>query len=230
MRIATSASWRRSAARVVRVDVAGGDGRDAEGGGELVERGVAARVAALVGPLELDVERAGERAARAVRRRSGRRRRGPWRAQPERQTSPSACSATNAALVAGRQQVALAALEPRAGVRVGEDPAEVLVAAPRLAEERDVAVVLERDLGAGDRAHAEVLGGVGELERAVDAVVVGERERVVAELGGARGELLGQRRAVEERVGRVRVQLDSSLTEPSFRPAAVNQMPLSQSR
>ena len=49
---------------------------------------------------------------------------------------------------------------------------------------------------------------VRELERAVDAVVVGERERVVAELGGAGGELLGQRRAVEERVRRVRVQLD----------------------
>jgi len=39
-----------------------------------------------------------------------------------------------------------------------------------------------------------------ELERAVDAVVVGERERLVAELGRARGELLGQRRAVEERI------------------------------
>ena len=108
----------------------------------------------------------------------------------------------------GGQQVALPALGPGAGVRVGEDPAEVLVAAPALAEKRDVGVVLERDLRAGDRAQPEVLGGVGELERAVDAVVVGERERVVAELGGARGELLRQRRAVEERVRRVRVQLD----------------------
>ena len=47
-----------------------------------------------------------------------------------------------------------------------------------------------------------------ELERAVDAVVVGERERLVPELGRARGELLGLRRAVEERVRRVAVQLD----------------------
>ncbi len=53
-----------------------------------------------------------------------------------------------------------------------------------------------------------MLGGVGELERAVDAVVVGERERVVAELDGASGELLGKRSAIEERVGGVRVQLD----------------------
>ena len=66
----------------------------------------------------------------------------------------------------------------------------------------------ERDLGAGDRPQPEVLGGVRELERAVDAVVVGEREGVVAELGGARGELLRQRGAVEERVRRVGVQLD----------------------
>jgi len=37
-----------------------------------------------------------------------------------------------------------------------------------------------------------------ELERAVDAVVVGERERLVAELRRPRGQLLGQRRPVEE--------------------------------
>ncbi len=92
-------------------------------------------------------------------------------------------------------------------MRVGEDPAEVRVAALRLAEKRDVSLS-DRHLRAGDRADAEVLRRVRELERAVDAVVVGERERVVAELGGAGGELLGQRGAVEERVRRVRMQLD----------------------
>ena len=93
-------------------------------------------------------------------------------------------------------------------MRIGEDAAEVRVALAALTEERHVAAALERHLGAGDRPDAEVLRGMCELEGAVDAVVVGERERVVAELGGARGELLGQRRAVEERVGGVRVQLD----------------------
>ena len=68
--------------------------------------------------------------------------------------------------------------------------------------------VRERQLGAGDRTHAEVLGRVCELERAVDPVVVGERERWIAELGGADGELFRQRRPVEERVRRVGVQLD----------------------
>ena len=43
----------------------------------------------------------------------------------------------------------------------------------------------ERQLGAGDGTHAEVLGRVRELERAVDPVVVGERECGIAELGGA---------------------------------------------
>ena len=75
----------------------------------------------------------------------------------------------------------------------------------------------ERDLGAGDRAQPEVLGRVGELERPVDPVVVGERERVVAELDRPRGELLGQRGAVEERVRRVRVQLDVALPVRSRR-------------
>ncbi len=46
----------RGAARVVRMDVAGRDGRDAEVAGELAQPREAARVAALVRPLELDVE------------------------------------------------------------------------------------------------------------------------------------------------------------------------------
>ena len=52
------------------------------------------------------------------------------------------------------------------------------------------------------------LRGVGELERAVDAVVIGEREGRIAELGGAGGELLRQRGPVEERVRRMAVELD----------------------
>ena len=69
---------------------------------------------------------------------------------------------------------------------------------------------VERDLRARDRPDAERLRRVRELERAVDAVVVGEGERLVAELGRARRELLRLRRSVEERVRRVRVELDVS--------------------
>jgi hypothetical protein len=55
-----------------------------------------------------------------------------------------------------------------------------------------VRAVGQRHLGARDRAHAERLGGVRELERAVDAVVVGQRQRVVAELGRTGRQLLGE--------------------------------------
>ena len=51
-------------------------------------------------------------------------------------------------------------------------------------------------------------GRLGELHRARDAVVVGERHRPVAELGRGGGQLVGQRGAVEEREGRVGVELD----------------------
>ena len=66
----------------------------------------------------------------------------------------------------------------------------------------------EAHLRAGDRAHAERLRRLGELERAVDAVVVGEGERLVAELRRPGGQLFRLRGAVEERVRRVAVQLD----------------------
>ena len=59
----------------------------------------------------------------------------------------------------------------------------------------------QRHLRAGDRPHAEEPRRVRELERAVDPVVVGERERLVAQLGGPRGELLRPRGTVEERIG-----------------------------
>ena len=60
---------------------------------------------------------------------------------------------------------------------------------------------VEGDLGPGDRADADELRRVRELERAVDAVVVGERERLVAELRRPQRQLLGVRGAVEERIG-----------------------------
>ena len=86
-------------------------------------------------------------------------------------------------------------------VRGGEEPAEVRVALLGLDEQRHVGAATQGHLGAGDRADADELGRVGELERAVDAVVVGEGERLVAELRRPQRQLLGVRRAVEERIG-----------------------------
>ena len=55
-RIATSVSWRSVRRGRVGVDVARGDGVDAEVLGEVAQGGVASHVAALVRPLQLDEE------------------------------------------------------------------------------------------------------------------------------------------------------------------------------
>ena len=67
--------------------------------------------------------------------------------------------------------------------------------------------VLERDLGTGDVADPERAQRLGHLHGAVQAVVIGERQRLVALLGGRPRELDGVRRAVEERVGGVAMEL-----------------------
>ena len=69
------------------------------------------------------------------------------------------------------------------------------------------AAARERQLGAEDARHAEGARRLGEPHRAVEPVVVGERERLEPERHGRRDQLLGVRRAVEEAEPRVRVQL-----------------------
>ena len=49
---------------------------------------------------------------------------------------------------------------------------------------------------------------MGELERAVEPVVVGQRERLVAQLDRAGAQLLGLRGPVQKGVGRVGMELD----------------------
>ena len=63
------------------------------------------------------------------------------------------------------------------------------------------------ELRADDRPHPEPVARLRELHRPADVVVVGEREGRIAVLGGAGGELLGQRGAVAERVRGVGVEL-----------------------
>ena len=66
---------------------------------------------------------------------------------------------------------------------------------------------LERELGAEHGLQLQRLGGLGEAHDAVEAVVVGDRERVQAEPLGLFGQLFGRGGPVEERERRVRVQL-----------------------
>jgi hypothetical protein len=71
-----------------------------------------------------------------------------------------------------------------------------------------VGAVVERELGARDRADAERLQRVRHLHGAVEAVVVCEGEGGVPLLGRRAGELYRMRRPVKERVSRVAVELD----------------------
>ena len=103
---------------------------------------------------------------------------------------------------------ALACPAPGAPVGAGDQPAEVRVARARLAQERDVAAVVERQLRAGDRPHVERAQRPRHLHGAVQPVVVGQRESAVALLSRRSSQLGRMRRPVEERVGRVAMELD----------------------
>ena len=167
--------------------------------GEVAQERIPVRVAALERPLQLDVE--------ALRPEGAGERRGRVRVA---HTEPVARAAGEAdePLVQLREQRRIERrrqqftfLRPRLGVRRGQQPAEVRVALRRLDEERHVRPADKGHLGAGDRADADELRRVRELERAVDAVVVGERERFVAELRCPQRQLLRVRGAVQERIG-----------------------------
>ena len=190
----------REPARVVRMDVTGRDRLHAEVGGEVAQASRPPDVAPLVRALQLD-----EEALPAERPRE------PRRAVRVEQPQPLAHAAGEAdepvvplleqrEVERGRQQVGLAARQAGSRVGRGEQPAEVRVALPRLDEQRHVHAAREGHLGAGDRAQTEEPGRVRELERAVDAVVVGQRERLVAELGRPCRQLLGLGGTVEERI------------------------------
>jgi hypothetical protein len=80
----------------------------------------------------------------------------------------------------------------------GDDPAQVRPAAGVGHEQREVATVLQVELGPVDRPEAQPTGGARELHRSRNRVVVGERHRGVAEGERGRDKLAGQRGAVEE--------------------------------
>ena len=184
LRIATSDVLERGPAGMVRVDVAGRDRLDAERLGEVAQREVPARVAALVRALELDEEALAAEGLRQPRRGVRVAHREAVARAAREADEPVRVLHEQRRIERWRQQLRLASERPCVRVRGGEQPAEVRVAARRLDEQGDVGAAAERDLGAGDRPDADRLRRVRELERAVDPVVVGERERLVAELGG----------------------------------------------
>ena len=191
----------------MRVRVSRDDGLDAERLGEVAQRCVAAHVAALVGPLQLDEEPLAAEGLREPRRRVRIAHGEPVARAAGEADEPVVQLLEQRLVERGRHGLRLASRRPRVLVRGGEQPAEICVPARRLHEQRDVGAAGERHLGAGDRPHAERLRRVRELERAVEAVVVGERQRLVAELRGADDQFLGQRRSVQEGIGRMTVEL-----------------------
>src|SRR5437660_12876016 len=106
---------------------------------------------------------------------------------------------------------------PGAGVAMREryKAAQVGVALLALGEQCQVdwpALLIDQPVGqseldSGDRLYASGRAGLGELHGAVESVVVGDRQGFVAELRGADSELLGQRRAFEERKAGMQMQL-----------------------
>src|SRR5215210_2471541 len=123
--------------------------------GEVSEKGVAARVAALERPLQLDVE--------ALRAEDAGECGGGVRVA-DAEAVPGAAGEADEALVQlaeqgrverGRRQHSL--LRPRVGMCGGQQAAEVRVTLRRLDEERHVRSSGECDLGARERANAEVL-------------------------------------------------------------------------
>src|SRR4029077_3691597 len=67
----------------------------------------------------------------------------------------------------------------------GEEPAEIPVSLAMLHEEPEEPRPDHRDLGADERPDARPARGLEEARRAVHAVPIGERERVVARRPGA---------------------------------------------
>ena len=93
---------------------------------------------------------------------------------------------------------------------------EIAVAFARLGEQDEVMEILgrgrerldrDRQLRADDRADADLAGCLREAHRATQLVMVGERERGIAQLRRACDEHFGERGTVEQRERRVAVEL-----------------------
>ena len=175
---------------MVRVDVAGRDRLDSERLGEVAQLEVPACVPALVGALELDKEAVAAEGLYETRRGVGVAHCEPIAGAAGETDEAFRVLREERRVERGRQQLRLAPERARVCVRSREEAAEVCVAARRLDEQCHVRAAAKRYLRAGDRPDADCLCRVRELERPAHPVVIGERERLVAELGGRERQLL----------------------------------------
>ncbi len=139
----------------------------------------------------------------------------PARHQARHQPLARAAGEAHQPLGVGRQRGAVegrgerAAVGRGAGVDVGEgeEPAEVGVPARVLGQQRQVGAPAQGDLRPGDGPHPGRPGGVGELERSAQPVVIREGQGRVPQLSRPGRHLIGSRGAVQEAEGRVGVEL-----------------------
>ena len=150
-------------------------------------------------------------AARSRSPRSQRPASAPSRAHPDRHTSPSLRSSSDSSERTGGRGSRVR-MRPGAQVCLRDQPAEVPVAGGVFDEQCEVKrfrVALEhRHLCARYGMDARGRACLGELHRAPEAVVVGQRHRRVAQLRRPHRQFLRRGGAVAERVGGVGVQLD----------------------
>ncbi len=204
---------RRPGARV-GVDVAGDDARHPDAPREHLQAAVARAVVTQQGPLQLEAQTLGAEGL----------------AQPAQ--CPLVVDAMPGATREAHQPVRV--LEHRLqrrgrlrGRRAGTSLARVRVRAREnatqvrpppgvLHEQRDVATVLEVELRPVQGAQTQCLGGDRELHRARDRVVIGQRERVIAELERPRHQLVRHRHPVKEGEGGMAVELGICQGEHMF--------------
>ena len=196
---------RRARARV-RVDVAGGHAGHAQPGGQAGQCPIARAVVAVEGALQLDQEAvAAERSEQGARRRLVVHPAGGAARQADEPLGVLEHRRERDLRVGGRRTRPTLA---RMRVRARDQATQVGPAAGALHQERDVTLVVEVELRAVDRPQPESPRGLRELHRARDRVMVGQRQRLVAQLERRRDQLVGHRGPVEEGVGGVAVELD----------------------
>ena len=194
------------ARRRVRVGVAGRDARHAESPRQRLEAAVERPVVAMERALELDPERVGaEDPQQPAHRRFVVHAVTGAAAEADEalgvrlevvERRPPGCRGSGATVVTGVR------------VCAREEPGEVRPAGRVADEQGDVAPVGQRDLCPVDRAQADPSGGLRELHRPRDRVMVGERQGGVAAFDRGRHELLGLGGPVQKREGRMAVELD----------------------
>ena len=196
------------APRRVGVHVAGRHRPHAQPVGQLPEQPVPARVAAHVRAHDLDREPVPpEDIAQPPGQRLGLPEPALGDEPGDRAVACAAREAVQAVRVPGHLLERRLGLSAVVRVGRGDEPAQVGVAAPVLAEQGQVRASLEGDLAACDRPDAHLAGRLGEGEGSREAVVVGQGDRVVPERSRARRQLIGLGGAVEEREAGVGVEL-----------------------